>query len=100
MTILDYKWQVDGSEHTLQLVEVPGTNGRPYLFGRGADRRPIEVPRFYIATAPVTQALWLRVMGANPAKHSNLNCPVENFRTHPPGRAASGRQTQARSADG
>jgi len=78
MTTLSYQWQADGSEHTLQLVHVPGTNGEPFLFGRGTNRKPIEVPEFYIATTPATQALWLHVMGSNPAKNQGLKYPVEN----------------------
>jgi formylglycine-generating enzyme required for sulfatase activity len=73
-----YKWQADGSEHTLQLVRVAGTSGEPFLFGREPNRLPIEVPEFYISTTPVTQALWLRVMDSNPAKNYNLSCPIEN----------------------
>jgi formylglycine-generating enzyme required for sulfatase activity len=33
---------------------------------------------FFISTTPVTQALWTRVMGENPAVHRNPHCPVEN----------------------
>lgn len=33
---------------------------------------------FFIGTTPVTQALWLRIMGENPAVNPNLRCPVEN----------------------
>jgi formylglycine-generating enzyme required for sulfatase activity len=69
---------MEGSEHNFELVRVPGTSGEPFLFGRGSNRKPIEVSEFYIATTPVTQALWLHVMGSNPAVHKNLSCPVEN----------------------
>ena len=31
-----------------------------------------------MATTPVTQALWLHVMGQNPAKFEDLKSPVEN----------------------
>jgi formylglycine-generating enzyme required for sulfatase activity len=82
MPSLNYNWQVDGCEHTLQLIQVPGTAGNPYLFGRGPNRRPIEVSEFYIAATPVTQALWLHVMASNPAKFSGLRCPVENVSWH------------------
>ena len=78
MTMLNYKWRADGSEHTMQLVLVPGTDGTPFLFGREPNRRPIEISKFYMLTTPVTQALWLHVMGSNPAIHSDLRCPVEN----------------------
>ena len=33
---------------------------------------------FFIGTTPVTQALWLRVMGENPAVRADLHCPIEN----------------------
>jgi formylglycine-generating enzyme len=78
MTVLSYKWQADGSEHTLQLVRVAGTNGNAFLFGREPDRKPIEVNDFYITTTPITQALWSHVVGSNPAKYQDLRCPVEN----------------------
>ena len=73
-----YAWRAGDDEHELRLAHVPGTNGAPYLFGAGPHRRPIEVRAFHIATTPVTQALWLHVMGANPAARPDLRCPVEN----------------------
>jgi hypothetical protein len=75
---LQYRLRVGAADHELRLVHVPGTNGTPYLFGAGPQRRPIEIGSFHIATTPVTQALWLHVMGANPAKWPDLRCPVEN----------------------
>jgi formylglycine-generating enzyme len=78
METLSYNWHVKGSEHCLELVRVRGTNGKPFLFGRAPNRKPIEVPDFYISTTQVTQALWLHVMGFNPAVNENLNWPVEN----------------------
>ena len=59
-------------------MQVPGTNGNPFLFGREPNQRPIEVPPFYVATTPVTQALWLHVMGSNPSVGHGLRCPEEN----------------------
>ena len=50
----------------------------PYLFGAGPNRRPVEVRDFHIAITPVTQALWMHVMGSNPAVRHDLRCPVEN----------------------
>jgi formylglycine-generating enzyme len=67
VSALTYAWRADDREHELRFVQVPGTNGKPYLFGGGANRRPIEVRAFYAATTPVTQALWTHVMGSNPS---------------------------------
>jgi len=78
MTTLNYKWEADGSEHTLQLVRVAGTEGEPFLFGRGPDPKPIHITSFYLTTTPVTQALWSHVMGSNPACHRGPDLPIEN----------------------
>lgn len=78
MSMLAYEWLANGAEHIFQLVQVHGTNGKPFLFGRGPNRRPIDIREFYISTTPVTQALWLHVMGSNRAVHSDIRCPVEN----------------------
>jgi formylglycine-generating enzyme required for sulfatase activity len=75
---LTYEWREDGALYDVRLVHVPGTEGTPYLFGAGPNRRPIEVRDFRIATTPVTQALWLHVMGSNPSTRRELLCPVEN----------------------
>ncbi len=82
MKSLSFKWRADDSDHELRLAPVPGTSGNPYLFGRGSQRRPIEISNFYISTTPVTQALWLQVMGSNPATRPDLKCPVENVSWH------------------
>jgi formylglycine-generating enzyme required for sulfatase activity len=76
--VLTYQWRDGDAQHELTLVRVPGTDGTPFLFGRGPDRRPIEIRDFYIGTTPVTQALWQHVMGANPAVRPDPRCPVEN----------------------
>jgi formylglycine-generating enzyme required for sulfatase activity len=78
MTPLSYEWTEAGMNHELRLLPIPGTGAHSYLFGRGPHRRPIAVRPFYVSTTPVTQALWLKVMGANPAKFAGLKCPVEN----------------------
>lgn len=78
MGALSYRWRAGDDEHELQLVPVPGTGGRPYLFGAGTRRLPVEVRDFYIATTPVTQELWTHVMGSNPAVRPDRRCPVEN----------------------
>ena len=76
---LAYEWRDGDAQHGLQIiVGVPGTAGSPFLFGNGTHRRPIEVRDFSIGTTPVTQALWLHVMGSNPARRPDLRCPVEN----------------------
>jgi hypothetical protein len=61
MSDLRYCWSVGGSEHSMAMVFVEGTGGRPFLFGEG-ERRPIEIRDFFMATVPVTQALWSHVM--------------------------------------
>jgi sulfatase modifying factor 1 len=38
----------------------------------------MELAGFFIGITPVTQALWQRVMGANPAVHADPRHPVEN----------------------
>jgi hypothetical protein len=49
-----YRWRAGGDDHELRLVWVPGTDSAPYLFGREPNRRPIDVPGFFIGTTPVT----------------------------------------------
>ena len=73
-----FRWNDQSGDHTLTLVWAAGTDGTPYQFGHGASRRAIELPGFFIATTPVTQALWSRVMGSNPAARPDLTGPVEN----------------------
>jgi formylglycine-generating enzyme required for sulfatase activity len=74
-----YEWRDGDAAHELRLVRVPGTNGKPYLFGAGLRRRPIEVQDFYIGITPVTRALWKHVMGSNPAVGRDApRCPIEN----------------------
>lgn len=75
---LTYAWHADDGDHEVHLVEVPGTNGNPYLFGADPHRRPIEIRDFHIGNTPVTQALWMHVMGTNPAARVAPRCPVEN----------------------
>ena len=59
-------------------MPVAGTAGRPYLFGAEPTRRPIEIRDFHVMSTPVTQALWTRVMGSNPAERDQPRHPVEN----------------------
>lgn len=78
VTTRTYEWRAGGTQHILQLVRVPGTDGKPFLFGGGPHRRPIEVREFNVATTPVTQALWAHVLGSNPAVRPEPRAPVEN----------------------
>jgi formylglycine-generating enzyme required for sulfatase activity len=75
-----YRWQSNDGDHSIELVRVPGTGDRPFSFGEGNETRDIEVAEFFIATVPVTQALWTHVMGegSNPAHHQGFDKPVEN----------------------
>lgn len=73
-----YEWRAGGVGYELRVVHVPGTNGAPYLFGTGPNRRRISIRDSHISTTPVTQALWVHVMGANPSVRPDLRCPVEN----------------------
>jgi formylglycine-generating enzyme required for sulfatase activity len=73
-----YCWEADGQQHALSLICVPGTDGRPYLFGREPARKPIHIASLFISATPVTQALWYHVMGQNPSAKSAPRCPVEN----------------------
>jgi sulfatase modifying factor 1 len=80
MKSIQYVWRSDDSDHSIELVYVQGTGGRPFLFGEGEERRAIEVSDFFITTVPVTQALWTHIMGAgsNPSNHRGDRKPVEN----------------------
>ena len=75
---LEYSWHAGSKEFVLRMVPVPGTGGTPFPFGGATSGRLIEVPPFYIATTPVTQALWLLVMGANFATRRDPDCPMDN----------------------
>jgi len=78
MRTLTYTWRAGNAEHELRLVPVPGTAGRPYLFGADPNRQPIEIRAFHMMSTPVTQALWAQVMGSNPSKRQEPRHPVEN----------------------
>lgn len=79
---LIYGWRADGGDHELRLIHVPGTAGKPYLFGAARTRPEIEISDFYIGATPVTQALWLHVMGEMPSARGELCAPVENVSWH------------------
>jgi formylglycine-generating enzyme required for sulfatase activity len=79
MISIRYEWDDDRTGRMLELVHVEGTNGSPYGFGEGDSMRRIEVRSFFVATVPVTLALWAHVMGADsPAIGSRPQLPVEN----------------------
>ena len=65
MDVITYRWQTGGTPHVLELVRVAGTDDEPFQFGEGFSTRLITVARFYMATTPVTQALWNHVVGAD-----------------------------------
>src|SRR5262249_3375070 len=79
METITYEWTV-GTGYSLHLVHVPGTLGKPYSFGHGDAVRSIGLEDFFIGTTPVTQALWMHVMGdnSNPAIRRGADLPVEN----------------------
>ena len=78
MEPLSYKWTDDDGEHELRLVHVPGTGDGPFMFGRSENKISVNVSDFYIASSPITQALWTHVMGSNPACRVESRAPVEN----------------------
>lgn len=75
-----YTWKAPGGEHVFELAFVRGIHGQPYSFGEGAAVRPVEIPDFWIGTVPVTQALWIHVVGddANPSVRLGPDLPLEN----------------------
>ncbi|CAN5803959.1 hypothetical protein BH18ACI5_BH18ACI5_05750 [soil metagenome] len=73
-----FRWHDESGDHELALVWVAGTGGDAYQFGHGGGRRGIEIPGFFIAATPVTQALWQRIMVRNPAAgRQDPSCPVD-----------------------
>jgi formylglycine-generating enzyme required for sulfatase activity len=79
MTKIRYGWDDGGTGRVLELTHVAGTNGAPYEFGEDEPKRGIEVRDFFIATVPVTQALWSHVLGPDhPAVRRGAQLPLEN----------------------
>jgi formylglycine-generating enzyme required for sulfatase activity len=80
LNTMRYRWKSGSIDPELQMVRVEGTNGRPYGFGDGEAPRPMEVREFWIATVPVTQALWVHVMGSedNPSVNRGAQRPLDN----------------------
>jgi formylglycine-generating enzyme required for sulfatase activity len=80
MEVIRYTWTEGERSHLFDLAFVKGTGGQPYSFGEEAGGPQIEIQDFFIATVPVTQALWSHVMGgdANPAARQGTDLPMEN----------------------
>ena len=86
MPTLTYSWHESGGQprHTLDFAFVGGTEVSGYPFGdraSGSGGPLIEIPQaFYIGVAPVTQALWVHVMGpSNPSLNRESDeHPLEN----------------------
>ena len=80
MDTFTYTWRDGPREHACRFVHVPGTQGRPYPLGAPTASRPVEVREFFLGSTPVTQALWVHVMGAdaNPAVRRGPDLPLEN----------------------
>jgi formylglycine-generating enzyme required for sulfatase activity len=79
MSTIRYDWNDGEADRVFELARVEGTNGSPYGFGSGDAVRPVEVHSFWIATVPVTQALWAHVMGGeNPSVGRGATLPLEN----------------------
>ena len=84
MNELRFSWPDFDTDHSLTMTPVKGTVGRPFLFGEGSEKRPIEIRDFHMATVPVTQSLWSHVMGTdrNPSRFRGDSRPVENVSWH------------------
>jgi formylglycine-generating enzyme required for sulfatase activity len=54
-------------DQALEMVLVEGTCGRYYDFGDGDPPLAVAIEDFFISIVPVTQALWVHVMGHNPS---------------------------------
>jgi sulfatase modifying factor 1 len=78
MRAITYPFDSAGVRHSLDMVFVEGTRGRPYVFGEEDASLGVEAPDFYISTFPVTGVLWTHVMGTNPSIHKVDRRPVEN----------------------
>lgn len=75
-----YTYEAGEATHEMEMIFVPGTNGSPYLFGVDSMQHEIDVGDFYIGKFPVTQSLWMHIMG-EAANRSNVrgdHRPVQN----------------------
>ena len=77
---LRYSWSAGDINRVFDFAFVEGTHGHPYAFGGEIDSQPVEIQDFFIATVPVTQALWTHVLSAeaNPSAHQGPDLPIEN----------------------
>jgi formylglycine-generating enzyme required for sulfatase activity len=80
MQPITYSWNAGERRHVFDFAFVRGTQGHPYSFGEPPGARPVDLHDFFIGTVPVTQALWIHVIGpdANPASHQGTDLPLEN----------------------
>jgi hypothetical protein len=76
---LTYPFDLNKTQHSLDLVFVQGTHGRPYNFGDPASPRQVNVNDFFISTTPITHAFWIHVMGTSPAINRGDHKPLENI---------------------
>jgi sulfatase modifying factor 1 len=75
-----YTYEAGEAVHEMEMIYVSGTNGSPYLFGVGGMQHAINVGDFYIGKLPVTQSLWMHIMG-EPVNRSIVkgdHHPVQN----------------------
>jgi sulfatase modifying factor 1 len=73
-----HSWRDGDQAHVIEMVHVQGAAGHAFLFGEGAAKREIEVRSFYIATVPVTQALWTHIMEDHRSNRRGDRMSVEN----------------------
>lgn len=76
-----YAWNTSGLREAFCLAWVPGKGSEFYRFGHERTK-PIRMDGFFMATTPVTQALWTHVMGNNPSLKVASHCPVETVSWH------------------
>lgn len=78
MKRIAHSWSDGDHEHVMEMVQVQGTDDQPFSFGERDEKQKIEVRSFYIATVPVTQALWRHIMEDNRSIRRSDRMPVEN----------------------
>jgi sulfatase modifying factor 1 len=80
MDKISYNFNIADTRHQLELVWVEGAGEKGFWFGEDTHRFPVHVNSFFMATCPVTQALWKHIMGddANLSHFKQDNNPVEH----------------------